>query len=160
MKKTLTIGAVAIVTIIITLGIIGLSYIESQPQNEIYIVEREEPDGELVCPNGFKIVPADFIFSLKFDEEESGVKGRFSATSLTANSPEIIATFSKGNLESGNYLFNGEGFFNSDLRILCSLDTTKEVEITVWGKCGTEVLINFETDIGISGTAMGTADCI
>ena len=160
MKKTITISTATIVTIIIILGIIGLSDMESERPNEIYIVEREEPDGEIVCPNGVKIVPADFVSSLRFSEEESGVKGRFSATSLTANSPELIATFSKGNLESGNYSFKGEGFFNSNLSILCSLDTTNAWEITVWGKCGIEVLIKFDTDIGISGTAMGTAYCI
>jgi len=33
-------------------------------------------------------------------------------------------------------------------------------EYTVWGKCGHDVVINFEADNGLSGTATGTVICV
>jgi hypothetical protein len=33
-------------------------------------------------------------------------------------------------------------------------------EITVWGQCGEDVVINFETEDGITGFSTGTVACV
>ena len=43
---------------------------------------------------------------------------------------------------------------------LCGLDPTVPDEVTVWGQCGEDVIINFETEDGITGFATGTVACV
>jgi len=160
MKKLISVGVILVSLGITIIIIFGFYEDGKETLTEIYIANREEPDGEITCPNGFTIVPADFIFSLKFERENPNFTGKFSVTSLTPNSPEILASLSNGSFDSGSYLFTGESFYNSVLSILCSLDKTDPQTITVWGMCGNEVLINFETKNGISGIATGIVDCM
>ncbi len=65
-----------------------------------------------------------------------------------------------GSIDSGNYLFKGIGNPNPNLGILCNIDSSIPHEFTVWGKCGRDVVINFETDLGISGHSTGTVLCV
>jgi hypothetical protein len=158
-KKLKFLGILAVAITIAVASIIIFSNGNQQTLPELYVVQREEPDGEIRCPNGNKIIPSDFVFSLKFSDDSES-KGVFSATSLTPNSPEIRASFSEVTYDSGNYFFKGEGIYNSELEVLCLMEGNTPVQIEVWGICGNEVIISFETSNGIAGKATGNANCI
>ena len=57
-------------------------------------------------------------------------------------------------------MLKGEGNENRPLANLCGTVFFELDEFTVWGKCGHDVVINFEMDSGISGTTTGTVICI
>ena len=57
-------------------------------------------------------------------------------------------------------MLKGEGNENRPLANLCGTVFFEPDEFTVWGKCGHDVVINFEMDSGISGTTAGTVICV
>ncbi len=66
----------------------------------------------------------------------------------------------KGGIDSGSYRFKGVGNENQPLANLCGTELLELDEFTVWGKCGHDVVINFETDGGITGFSTGTVLCV
>jgi len=49
---------------------------------------------------------------------------------------------------------------NYELTNICGITPFFRDEVTVWGQCGEDVVINFETEDGITGTSVGTVVCV
>jgi len=52
------------------------------------------------------------------------------------------------------------GQANAQLNDICGITPFFPDEITVWGQCGEDVVINFETEDGITGFSTGTVACV
>jgi len=160
MKKPITIGVIAVIATILVTSAIDFSVIGEKPTNEIFAQGRAVGNGEVVCPDGFTKVPGDIVVNLGFSQEELNFKGTFSTSSFAISPPGVESDLRNGKIDSGNYMFKGIGNPNESLGILCGIDPAVLHEFTVWGECGRDVLINFETDLGISGTSTGTVLCV
>jgi hypothetical protein len=160
MKKPITIGVIVVIATILVSSTIDFSAIGEKPTNEIYAQGRTTGNGEVVCPDGATKVPGGIVFGLQFVEEEIGNKGGFSTSTTVINPPGVQSALYNGGIDSGSYMFKGIGNPNENLGILCGIDPAVLHVFTVWGECGRDVLINFETDLGISGTSTGTVLCV
>jgi len=82
--------------------------------------------------------------------------------SLSRIEPPKFCIFSvmDGSIDSGSYMFKGVGNANQHLNDLCGITPFVLDEVTVWGQCGENVVINFETEDGITGTSVGTVVCV
>ena len=72
----------------------------------------------------------------------------------------VSANLYAGSIESGSYMFKGVGNANQHFNDVCGITPFVLDEVTVWGECGEDVLINFETEDGITGTSTGTVACV
>ncbi len=160
MKKPITIGVIAVIATILVTSVVDFSAIGEKPTIEIYAQGRAVANGQIVCPDGFTNVPGDIVFNLGFSQEELNVKGSFSTSTFETNPPGVVSFLRNGSIDSGNYMFKGLGNPNESLGILCGIDPTVLHVFTVWGECGRDVVINFETDLGISGHSTGTVLCV
>jgi len=160
MKKPITIGVIAVIATILVTSAVDYSAIGAKPTNEVYAQGNSRANGEIVCPDETQI-PGDIYFSLTFSEDEDGLKGQFSATNQGVNpQSRISGGLWTGSIDSGSYMFKGIGSESSELASICGTSFFEQDEITVWGECGRDVVINFETDKGISGTSTGTVLCV
>ena len=88
-------------------------------------------------------------------------RGAFSAINSGVNpQSEVGAPLYSGRIESGSYMFKGVGGANSHFNGICGITPFVLDEVTVWGQCREEVIINFETEEGITGTSTGTVVCV
>jgi len=161
MKKPITIGVIAVIATILVTSAVDYSAIGAKPTNEVYAQGNTRFNGEIVCPDGFTKAPGDVAFSVSFSEEILGNRGSFSAIDHGV-SPQssVSATLYVGSIESGSYMFKGVGGANSHFNDVCGIIPFVFDEVTVWGQCGEDVIINFETEDGITGTSIGTVVCV
>ena len=161
MKKPITIGVIAVIATILVTSVVDYSAIGEKPTNEVFAIGTSRVNGEIVCPDGFTKAPGDIFLSVSFSEEEPGNKGGFSAHDSGVNPQSSVgATFYVGSIENGNYMFKGVSQANEHLNNICGITPFFPDEITVWGQCGEDVVINFETEDGITGTSTGTVACV
>ena len=98
---------------------------------------------------------------MNFAEDEVGSKGSFSAIDSGINPQSTVGgTLYAGSIESGSYMFKGVGGANQHFNGVCGITPFVLDEVTVWGQCGEDVVINFETEDGITGTSTGTVVCV
>jgi len=161
MKKPITIGVIAVIATFLVTSAVDFSAIGAKPTNEVYAQGNTRFNGEIVCPDGSTKAPGDIVFSVSFEEDEVGNKGQFSAFDSGVNPQSSVgATLYSGSIESGSYMFKGVGQANSQLNDICGITPFFPDEITVWGQCGEDVVINFETEDGITGFSTGTVACV
>ncbi len=161
MKKPITIGVIAVIATILVTSAVDFSAIGAKPTNEVYAQGNTRFNGEIVCPDDSTKVPGDVFFSVSFEEDEVGNKGLFLAIDQGVNpQSEVRATLYSGSIESGSYMFKGVGNANQHFNDVCGITPFVLDEVTVWGQCGEDVVINFETEDGITGTSTGTVVCV
>ena len=160
MKKPIIIGVIAVIATILVTSAVDFSAIGEKPTTQIFAQGRAVGNGEVVCSDGFTEVPGDIVFNLIFSQEEIDFKGSFGTSTTVPSPPGLDVVLRVGSIDSGNYLFKGIGFPNDQLVALCSIDSGVPQTFTVWGECGRDVVINFETDLGISGHSTGTVLCV
>ena len=161
MKKPITIGVIAVIATILVTSAVDYSAIGAKPTNEVYAQGTSRDNGEIVCPDGFTKAPGDVFFSLTFSEDEDGNKGQFSGFDQGVNPQSgVSASLWNGSVDSGSYMFKGVGNANQHFNDVCGITPFVLDEVTVWGQCGEDVLINFETEEGITGTSTGTVVCV
>ena len=161
MKKPITIGVIAVIATILVTSAVDYSAIGAKPTNEIYAEGSSRENGEFVCPDGSTKVSGDIFSSFRFSETEDGDRGQFSMFTQNVNPQKgVSSTLWAGNVDSGSYLLKGVGNESQSLANLCGTVFFELDEFTVWGKCGHDVVINFEMDSGISGTTTGTVICV
>ena len=98
---------------------------------------------------------------MSFNEDETRQKGSFSAFTQSGQPQKSVSSsLWSGGINSGSYMLKGVGNENQPLANVCGTDFRELDEYTVWGKCGHDVVINFETDNGLSGTSTGTVICV
>jgi len=161
MKKPITIGVIAVIATILVTSAVDYSAIGAKPTNEVYAQGNTRFNGEIVCPDGFTKAPGDVFFSLSFSENLLGEKGRFFAGDSGINPQSSVSSgLFTGNIDSGTYLFKGVGSANQHFNDVCGITSFVFDEVTIWGQCGEDVVINFETEDGITGTSTGTVVCV
>ena len=160
MKKSITIGVIAVIAAILVTSAVDYSAIGAKPIPQLYAEGRATVNGDIFCPDGFTQVPGDVVMSLAFEEDEVGNKGGFSTSTTVVNPPGIVAKIYNGDVDSGEYMLKGVGKPNFNMGDLCGLDPEIPDEVTVWGQCGEDVIINFETEDGITGFSTGTVVCV
>jgi len=161
MKKPITIGVIAVIATILVTSTVDFSAIGAKPTNEVYAQGNTRFNGEIVCPDGSTKAPGDVFFSISFSEEVLGNKGGFSAFDSGVNPQSgVSASLFTGSIDSGSYMFKGVGNANQHFNGVCGITPFVLDEVTVWGQCGENVVINFETEDGITGTSTGTVICV
>ena len=161
MRKPIIIGLIAVITIILVTNVVDFSVTSAKPTNEIYAEGRSLDNGEIVCPDGNTKLTSKIAVSFYFNEDETRNKGEFSAFDQDVNPQSSVRSdLWSGSIDSGSYMFKGVGNENFQLADVCGTDVREHDEYTVWGKCGDDVVINFETDSGISGSFIGKVVCI
>jgi len=152
---------IAVIATILVTSAVDFSAIGAKPIDEIYLKGNSRENGEIVCPDGFTKAPGDIFFSVSFEEDEVGNKGDFFAGDSGVNpQSSVSATLYNGSIESGSYMFKGVGNANQHFNDVCGITPFVFDEVTVWGQCGEDVVINFETEDGITGFSTGTVVCV
>ena len=160
MKKPITIGVIAVIATILVTSAVDYSVIGAKPIPQLFAEGRATVNGDIFCPDGFTPVPGDVVMSLVFTEDRLGSKGVFSTSTTVINPPGMSATLYNGDVDSGEYLIKGVGKPGFHMGELCGLDPSVPDEVTIWGQCGEDVVINFETEDGITGFSTGTVACV
>jgi len=161
MKKPITIVVIAVIATILVTSAVDYSAIGAKPTNEVYAQGTSRANGEFVCPDGTTKAPGDIYFNVHFNEDETRQKGSFSATNQGVNTQSSVSSsLWTGGIDSGSYMFKGVGGANQHFNGICGITPFVLDEVTVWGQCGEDVLINFETEDGITGTSTGTVVCV
>jgi len=162
MKKPITIGVIAVIATILVTSAVDYSAIGAKPTHEIHAQGRANGNGEIVCSDGSTKTTEQIIFDLRFSKELLGNKGQFLAIGSVGQNENFDAggTLYNGSIDSQSYMFQGIGSVHPRLATLCSLEFNELQGFTVWGECGRDVVINFETDLGVSGTSTGTVICV
>ena len=162
MKKPITIGVIAVIVTILVTSAVDFSAIGAKPTHEIHAQGTARDNGEIVCSDGSTKITSQIIFDIYFSEEELGNKGSFLAIGSVGPNENLNAggTLFNGSIDSQNYMLEGIGRVDPRLATLCSLEFNELQTVTVWGECGRDVVINFETDLGVSGNSIGTVACV
>ncbi len=162
MKKPITIGVIAVIAAILVTSAVDYSAIGAKPTHEIHAQGIARDNGEIVCSDGSTKTTDQIIFDLRFSEELLGNKGQFLAIGSVGSNENFDAggILYNGSIDSQSYMFQGIGNVHFRLGNLCGLESNEIYGFTVWGECGRDVVINFETDLGVSGTSIGTVVCV
>ena len=161
MKKPITIGVIAVIATILVTSAVDYSAIGAKPTNEVYVQGNSRDNGEIVCPDGNTKITDSIHFSVSFNVDETRQKGSFSANTQSGQPQKSVSSsLWSGGINSGSYMFKGVGNENQPLADICGTVFFELDEFTVWVNCGHDVVINFETDGGISGTSTGTVICV
>jgi hypothetical protein len=158
MKKPITIGVIAVIATILITSAVDYSAIGAKPLDPIHLeMSKSTNVGVMSCPNGDTL--ATSTGSLHFTENIEGTGGYFeqSSDATTAFGNSLWS----GNIQSGQFTFTGIGNPSQTLSQFCDESFPPERAIvTVWGKCGQDVAINFESELGYSGSFTGNVLCV
>jgi len=159
MKKPITIVVIAVIATILVTSAVDYSAIGAKPSHEIHAQGIARDNGDFVCPDGSSKTFESTAIDIFFSEEQRGNKGYFVANGITAPQEQLFLSSQlyQGSIDSQSYLLKGIDRVHSTL---CGLENNELQEFTVWGECGRNVVINFETDLGVSGNSIGTVICV
>ena len=152
MKKPITIGVIAVIAAILVTSTFDYSAVGEQKQNQILATTNtSQNEGILTCPNGESAETT----SGRFDFRENYVsesKGIF----LLQN--QIRASLWGGDVHADKFTITGITLLG-DFVDFCSENDHDSQTITVWGKCGYDVEVKFETGLGYSGSFTSNVLC-
>jgi len=141
---------------------INMKISDAEPLEPLHVEGMTRDNGEIVCPDGETKETSKIFSSLVFSKDLLGNKGTFSmATQDNDSQRRIFASLYNGNVTSSDYHVYGVAQINEQLHKQCNFAGFQYLmEITVWGLCGEEETINFETNSGYKGNSIGTVICI
>jgi len=159
MKKPITIGVIAVIATILVTSAVDYSAIGAKPIDQIYLqTSGSENDGEMTCPNGSTVETSNG--SVSFNERNDSVSGSFGMAS-SVGQKQFVTTLWNGNIQSGQFTFTGIGNENSEFLQFCGLSfPVEQTLVTVWGECGNDVTVHFESELGYSGSFTGNVLCV
>ncbi len=163
MNKTAIFSTIIAVTIVAVIFASEQLADAQKSEKEIFLRVFSDNNGELVCPNGIdKLSPPDIRMSLSIDEQSIGVKGQFDARTAFGPAPqkEFGATLFNGEIKSGSFRVTGIGTPDAELQSFCGEPAIILDVITVWGDCGDDATINFESESGYTGTFTDKVVCL
>jgi len=162
MKKPITIGVIAVIATILVTSAVDYSAIGAKPTHQIHAQGIAQDNGEIVCSDGSTKTTDQIAFHMFFSAEELGTKGNFVAIGSVGPNENLNAggNLYNGSIDSQRYMLKGIGNVHPRLATLCGLEFNELQGFTVWGECGRDVVINFETDLGVSGNSIGTVICV
>jgi len=164
MKKQYSFSVISAVVAVVVVGVL-LSTVEAEkPIPAIYLELKTSLNaGIIVCPNGSEVVTT--VGSLSYTEhigEFLGGNLRMSDDTFThpPNPKEFAGRLWNGNVDSDKFRLFGTGFADSELADFCNETGNERTKFVVWGNCGEDVIVRFESDLGYSGSFTATAFCI
>ena len=159
MKKPITIGVIAVIATILVTSAVDFSAVGAKPIDQIYLqTSTSTNDGEMACPNGNTVETSNG--SISYSERIDSIRGSFGLAS-SVGQKTFVATLWNGNIQSGQFAFTGIGNAGSELTSFCNETTPIELTIvTVWGDCGNDVVVHFESELGYSGSFTGNVLCV
>ncbi len=159
MKKPITIGVIAVIATILVTSAVDFSAIGEKPIDQFHLeTSGVLTDNEFSCPNGDTIDL--FRGGVTFTEHDSpGHRGNFSLFDNSVN--EFAATLWSGNIQSNQFSFTGIGNPSQPLAQFCDEPWPGDRSIvTIWGECGNDVTVHFESELGYSGSFTGNVLCV
>jgi len=164
MKKQYSFAIISAVVGVMIVGIL-LSTVEAEKPIPAIVLELKTSlnAGTIVCPNGSEVVTT--VGSLTYTEhigEFLGGNFRMSDTTFThpPDPKEFAGSLLNGDVDSDKFRLLGTGFADAELADFCNEIAPEKTKFVVWGKCGEDVLVRFESDLGYSGSYTATAFCI
>ena len=159
MKKPITIGVIAVIATILVTSAVDYSAIGAKPIDQIHLqTSNSVNDGIVSCPNGDTI---DLISgSISATEHNSPAhRGNFEMSDSSAIAFGV--TLWSGNIQSDQFTFTGIGNESLTLAQFCDVSLpTEQSLVTVWGECGENVVVRFESELGYSGSFTGNVLCV
>jgi len=162
MNKT-TILAISIVFVASILAITAFEAEADKPENIVFLKVFSQNNGELICPNGVdKLTSSDISMNLDFSEEILRSKGTFNAGTFLGPFPQkaYVGDLINGQITSDGFLVTGIGLPDGELVNFCGEPAIPLDVIRIWGECGNNATINFESDSGYSGTFTDKVVCL
>ncbi len=164
MKKQYPFAVISAVVAVTVVGIL-LSTVEAEkPIPAIYLELKSSLNaGTIVCPNGSEVITT--VGSLSYTEhigEFLGGQFRMSDTTFTIppDPKEFQGHLVNGDVDSDKFRLFGTGFADGELADFCNETASEKTKLVVWGKCGEDVLVRFESDLGYSGSYTATVFCL
>ncbi len=159
MKKPITIGVIAVIATILVTSAVDYSAIGAKPIDQIHLqTSTSANDGIVSCPNGDTIELNSG--SVRFTEHiENEARGNFEVSDNSATA--FAGTLWRGDIQSDQFTFAGLGNESQTLAQFC--DESIQIEkslVTVWGECGEDVTVHFESELGYSGSFTGNVLCV
>ena len=167
MKKPIAIGVIAVIVAVgsvLAVGVLQTTVDAEKPLSAIKLeLKTGFNSGTIICPNGDEIDTN--IGDLRYTEHIGEfIGGSFSMTHTTFNHPpppeRFESSLSNGNVDSDKFRLFGVGIADAGLIDFCNEAESEKTKIVVWGNCGEDVLVRFESDLGYSGSFTATAFCI
>jgi hypothetical protein len=162
MKKPITIGVIAVIVTILVTSAVDYSAIGAKPLDQIHIeTASSEAVGIISCPNGDTVVTE--TISIYFTEHDiHNTRGSFVQyhTPSGESQQSVSATFWGGSVQSDNFTLTGIGSASFGLADFCEENFPENNIVTVWGKCGQDVTVHFESELGYSGSFTGNVLCV
>jgi len=155
MKKPITIGVITVIATILVTSAVDYSAIGEQKQDQIIATTNTSNNqGTLTCPNGETTETTqsrltyreNYVSESKGDFIHQGIEGR------------INASLWGGEVHADKFTINGLAALG-DFKNFCGENDSNSQTITVWGKCGYDVTVNFETGLGYSGSFTSNVLC-
>ncbi len=158
MKKPITIGVIAVIATILVTSAVDYSAIGAKPIDQFHLETTGITNGLVSCPNGDTIeLDSDH---LTFTEHDSPAhRGNFEMSDSSATA--FAVTLWSGNIQTNQFTFTGFGNESLELAKFCKEPLQIERSIaTVWGECGQDVTVHFESELGYSGSFTGNVLCV
>jgi len=158
MKKPITIGVIAVIATVLVTSAVDYSAIGAKPIDQFHLETTGITNGIVSCPNGDTIeLDSDHI---SFTEHDSPAhRGNFEMSDNSATA--FAVTLWSGSIQSGEFSFTGFGNESFELAKFCGESLQIERALTtVWGECGQDVTVQFESELGYSGSFTGNVLCV
>jgi len=160
MKKPITIGVIAVIATILLTSAVDYSVIGAKPIDPIHLeLANAGMEGMVSCPNNDTIETQLNILSFTEPINE-GKRGDFLMQD-TSGSAKWFKTFIwGGEVQSNQFALKGIGFANPGLAEFCGETFVERTIVTIWGECGQDVTVSFESELGYSGSFTGNVLCV
>jgi len=159
MKKPITIGVIAVIATILVTSTVDYSAIGAKPIDQFHLETASGlNDSVFSCLNGDSIELTEG--SVTFTEHDNpGHRGNFHLSDNSATA--FGATLWSGNIQSDQFTLTGIGSLSQPLAQFCNEIWPGDLSIvTVWGDCGQDVTVQFESELGYSGSFTGNILCV
>jgi len=159
MKKPITIGVIAVIATILVTSAVDFSVDAKQPNEQIRLqTSGSENAGLISCPNGDTFQTG--INIIHFTEHEGFDERGDLRFEENPGRKSFQASLWSGKIQADRFAFTGVAFTNTDLAQFCGTDSGEVFEMRIWGKCGQDVTVHFESDLGYSGSFIGNLLCV
>jgi len=159
MKKPITIGVIAVIATILVTSAVDYSAIGAKPIDQFHLETSSSiKDSVFSCPNGdtIELISGSVTFT---EHDNPGHRGNFHQSDNSAK--EFGATLWSGDIQSNQFAFTGIGNPSQPLAQFCNEPWPGDRSIvTVWGECGQEVTVHFDSEMGYSGSFTGNVLCV
>ena len=161
MKKPITIGVIAVIAAILVTSAVDYSAIGAKPLDQIHLqTANSNADGIIHCPNNDTLVTdvVSFVFTEHIENDD---RGRLDQISNVEGPQENFSVrLWSGFIQSNQFTFTGIGGADPDLADFCSTNFPDSSVVTVWGECGEDTIVQFESENGYSGSFTGNVLCV